>query len=467
MSYNNYMKEYFKEKYQELFSQLDIQKNIKEYPDLKLDNITCGSHKELWFKCPKGHSFKKYIFNLCNSQDHKLICPECNSSWNSKISKRTNKQKISRNISNIKSGNLLYLKYPEIFSELDIQKNTEEFPNINLYEISPKSGLNLYWKCPKCGKSYLATPHNRLAKIPRNCPYCSNKKAKQGINDLKTYCEKNNPLLISEWSDKNPNMETFLPFSNKKVFWKCNKCNMEYRSSIYSRVKNNTGCPYCSGRFAIPGKIDLKTLFPDVASQWDYEKNYPEIPEYVKPSSNKKYYWKCPNGHESYLASPDKRTRKYCPTGCPKCGNRHSVPELTIFNIVKKYYDKYTENGKFIDNWEIDIYSPTGDICTEYDGDYYHKNSEDRETSKNIKISEKHNLFRIKETTEKENNLKKDIKYYGDKKVIIFYIYKNYESDEYYKGLSKIIEEIYRITVDYEEYKKEYYKELQRLHGLK
>ena len=68
----------------------------------------------------------------------------------------------------------------------------------------------------------------------------------------------------------------------------------------------------------IKGKTDLKTRFPEVAAQWDDEKNEGTGPEDVQPASMKKVWWRCAKGHE-WRATPDGRLRADPFTGCPYC----------------------------------------------------------------------------------------------------------------------------------------------------
>lgn len=54
--------------------------------------------------------------------------------------------------------------------------------------------------------------------------------------------------------------------------------------------------------------------------EWDYEKNAPLTPETVSYKSNKKYWWRCSEGHEwqAYIynrTGPQK-------TGCPVCAGQ-------------------------------------------------------------------------------------------------------------------------------------------------
>ena len=62
----------------------------------------------------------------------------------------------------------------------------------------------------------------------------------------------------------------------------------------------------------------LSALFPQIAKEWDYEKNAPLTPDLVAAHSGKKAYWICEKGHEysSVIAS---RTGDDC--GCPVCSN--------------------------------------------------------------------------------------------------------------------------------------------------
>ena len=63
----------------------------------------------------------------------------------------------------------------------------------------------------------------------------------------------------------------------------------------------------------------LADLFPQIAEEWDYEKNSPLTPELVAAHSGKKAYWICKNGH-SYSSVIASRTGDDA-CGCPVCSN--------------------------------------------------------------------------------------------------------------------------------------------------
>ena len=69
-------------------------------------------------------------------------------------------------------------------------------------------------------------------------------------------------------------------------------------------------------RFKQPGN-NLLVKFPIIAMEFDSEKNG-ITPDKVYPSSNKKYWFNCPKGHE-YKTSIAHRTKEG--TGCWKCYN--------------------------------------------------------------------------------------------------------------------------------------------------
>ena len=62
---------------------------------------------------------------------------------------------------------------------------------------------------------------------------------------------------------------------------------------------------------------------------WDFQLNKPFTPKDVPARSNKKFYWKCKNGHPSYPCSPDKKIFNKC--GCPICSNHKVVYGINDF----------------------------------------------------------------------------------------------------------------------------------------
>ncbi|MBQ5361744.1 MAG: zinc-ribbon domain-containing protein, partial [Clostridia bacterium] len=125
--------------------------------------------------------------------------------------------------------------------------------------------------------------------------------------------------IVEECRDKNGKLDprSLSPASHTSVWWKCAQGH-SYKSAPYSRTgRYNSGCPFCTGRKALPGFNDLKTLKPELASEWYQPFNGDLTPEDVTLSSNKKVWWCCSENHV-WEACVYSRTR-YRGSGCPVC----------------------------------------------------------------------------------------------------------------------------------------------------
>ncbi len=309
--------------------------------DLTPAQVTHGSTKKVWWKCAEGHEWEAVIYSRA---DQNCGCPYCSGRF--AIPGKTD----------------LATTNPELAAEWHPTKNGDLFPS----QITKSSPKKVWWRC--------AEGHEWQARIViRNkgvgCPYCSGRFAIPGKTDLAT----TNPELAAQWhptknSDLTPEQVTAR--SGQKIWWRCAEGH-EWQTRIADRQKGR-GCPYCSGRFAIPGKTDLATTNPELAAEWHPTKNGKLTPAQVMPGSNKKVWWMCPKGHE-WQASPN--TRIYQKTGCPICygETQTSFPEQAIFYYFSKITtaeNRYMLKGKT----EIDIYLPSYRIGIEYDGERWHAN---------------------------------------------------------------------------------------------
>lgn len=66
---------------------------------------------------------------------------------------------------------------------------------------------------------------------------------------------------------------------------------------------------------------NLQVCNPTLSKEWHPTKNYPLTPSDVTPSTQKKVWWQCGDGHE-WLSSLNNRSRKRNGTGCPYCAKR-------------------------------------------------------------------------------------------------------------------------------------------------
>lgn len=79
-------------------------------------------------------------------------------------------------------------------------------------------------------------------------------------------------------------------------------------------------CPYCAGIH--PETRTLEAVYPEIAKEWNYEKNGDLLPSHISKSSAVRVWWKCSKGHE-WQTSVNNRTSSHH-SGCPYC-NGHSI----------------------------------------------------------------------------------------------------------------------------------------------
>ena len=209
--------------------------------------------------------------------------------------------------------NSLKVKCPELLKEWDYEKNGDLNPEF----VSAGSNSKVWWKCEH-KHSWSAVVSSRVR--GNGCPYCSGKYVLKGFNDLASQF----PSLIKEWDfDRNGNLkpDELLSGSHKKVWWKCGHGH-SWETKVSTRTRMGTGCPTCAGLLPIKGENDFGTLYPELAKEWDYEKNGNMKPSDFLPGSEKVVWWKCPKGH-SYDTQIAIRAKYNC--GCPVCNNKRVV----------------------------------------------------------------------------------------------------------------------------------------------
>lgn len=325
----------------ELLSEWDYEKN-----SISPDEITAGAEKMIWWICTKGHSYQSLVYNRKKGAG----CPYCDG------------KKVLVGYNDLATTN------PEITKEWDYEKNGDLKPT----DITAGSHKKVHWKC-QYGHEWIVSAKER--NMGQNCPYCSNKRVLVGYNDLYTYCI-NNHLedVITEFdTDKNKfTMKDVTVGSDRDTWWKCSNGH-SYKSSPSRRVMRGAGCGICSHNILVKGINDLATTHPEIAKEWDYEKNQEKPDEVMAGSNIKKYWFICPKGH-SYKTTVLGRKRG---TDCPQCNieNHTSFPERAIFYYMKQYIDEVEDSyhNPIIGRKEIDIYLPKYNFGIEYDGQAWHK----------------------------------------------------------------------------------------------
>lgn len=152
------------------------------------------------------------------------------------------------------------------------------------------------------------------------------------------------PNIAKEWSDKNketPDVVTSGASGDR--WWICPTCHMEYQATVSNRVKYHSACPYCA-HIKVAPETSLMNVYPDIAKEWDYDKNFPLTPNDVMPGTDKRVWWVCEKGHSW-------KTLIYSRTGphkskCPVCQRHAVIPETSLYadNIILANLWDYNKN---------------------------------------------------------------------------------------------------------------------------
>ena len=349
---------------------------------IKPKDIIPGSHKKYWWLCPVGHEYQASPDN--RTKNNRTGCPICAQQLQTSFPEQAlfyyirrrfpdtmnryshNGKEIDIYIPSIKVG----IEYDGYRYHTKDTRRREEEKDIAL----EKDGIRLIrvkeveseWHEKRENIIFVRRRDNYEKTIPViiseiykriDCKDIISVDVDRDRNDILSlfYVAKSensflkkHPELVEEWDQKKNgklNMEMFSPGSGIKVWWRCSK-EHSYQMSFNDRDKG-AGCPVCAGQRILNGFNDLATKFPEIANEWNYEKNRDVTPEKVMPGSQMKVWWTCSAGH-SYQATIASRTRMK--SGCPYCAGKLAISGktdlLTRHPWIKDYWD-YEKNSGF------------------------------------------------------------------------------------------------------------------------
>ena len=340
--------------------------------------VTYGSNKEVWWKCPNGHSYQQTVHK---KTARNAGCPICSG---------------HRTVPGI---NDFATFSPEIAKEWHPTKNGTLQPS----DISKKNGRKVWWQC-KYGHEWQATPHDRVTD-KTGCPICNQRRQTSFPEQaIFFYIKKLYPDTVSRYRDIFDNgmeLDVYVPSirfavefdgaawhnteeSHKREIIKYNICRQN--SITLFRVKEHTGhkwkdvadCTYSIQKirngqnlqgviqdildridqnsnmwtrrnpkqvhssitvdldrdsneireYLTPISNSLPEQRPDLALEWNPERNGNLKPEMFGINSNDRVWWKCSScGHEwrtTIIHRAGKRN-----SGCPECARRKKGQTLT------------------------------------------------------------------------------------------------------------------------------------------
>lgn len=344
--------------------------------------ITCGSEIKVYWKCENGHSWKAQISTRVNNNSH---CPECYKFYKSSFSEQViyyyikqifkdaisrykykNKHEIDIFIPSINLGIEYDGCYYHRNLEREIAKNkfleSEKVHLIRVKEmkknIEEKQKDNIIYCKYDYKYDFMKEVIAEIFQIINN-KY--GKKLKISVDvlrdrykiwDIFLNVQKQNnlltthPKLVEEWDyEKNGILipEMFTHGSMQLISWKCNKGHT-FEATINNRAHTKKGrkCPYCAN-FKVNDENSLKNIAPELAKEWDYEKNEKK-PEEVLYRTSKIYYWKCDKGHSWKARVSD----RYRGSRCPFCYHNRITYEKSFaykYPLLLKEWDYEKNKG--------------------------------------------------------------------------------------------------------------------------
>ena len=352
---------------------------------LKPTEVTVQSARKVYWRCKEcGHIWKTAVYNRTTGYG----CPKCGLL---RMVYAHEKPKINESLAE---------QNPRLAKEWNFERNGTLTPN----DIKAHSSRKVWWKCSN-GHEWLASVNSRNRKqsgCPACSLETQTSYPEQAIFYYLLKHFKSGVFNRYNFEGDKEKFEVDVYISSVNVgieydgmYWHKNKEQLEHRKEMFLqkkgirliRVKESNknfvdhdviqymitpGFKYQYLAYAIYQiykllgvkkykKVDLdkdaikimenyKKLFyensfackfPEIAKEWDYDKNGQLRPEEFKPHSNVIVYWKCTNGH-SWKADINHRTSG---KGCPYCAGK---------KVLKGYNDLASQYPELLREWDYE-----------------------------------------------------------------------------------------------------------------
>lgn len=348
-----------------LISKWDYELN----PDVDPSRITVGNSSYFWWKCEKGHSYP----STPQSQRHGSGCTVCSGKY------------VLKNVNDLETVR------PDLACQWDYSKNGDLSPR----QFTKGSSQKVWWKCA-LGHSWKATISSRGK---NGCPKCNDFGTSFPEQSVYFYVKQVYGDAINRFKGEPWELDVYMPSSkiaveydgrmfhkgekqvirdNKKDAW-CREQGIKLiriREKGLDRTESaicifrecdkdisleksiNALMDYLDCEIDInidKDRVDILNLytrfikahslekeFPEIAKEWNYEKNGSLTPSMVAKGTHQKVWWICKNGHE-YESSPAKR----CITGrgCSYCAHQ---------KVEKGKTDFASQHPELLNEWDYE-----------------------------------------------------------------------------------------------------------------
>lgn len=179
--------------------------------------------------------------------------------------------------------------------------------------------------------------------------------------NLENWCKTNEKeSILTEWDySQNAVSPAEISYgSHKKAWFVCQWCGYKWNCEIKARTIGKSKCPICAKKIAgkklqqrkLQVNGSLQENRPDIALEWDYEKNNGITPDDVTFSSHEYAWWKCSDCCNEYRMMVNDRANGQ---GCPKCRYSKMVQSQNKTHI-SKHGSLADNNPKLADEWDYE-----------------------------------------------------------------------------------------------------------------
>ena len=347
-----------------LASYFDVEKNR-----ISPSEVLATSHRSYWWRCPHGpdHTWRASPLTVSAKSEPCPCCPP-----------RMTQVSVTNSLRWWCSLNSERGK--KVLTEWDVAANSGLTPDEVIYT---NQRTKVSWKCPEAFDHVWKTSVHERTMDGRDCPFCNRRRPSSTNNLLDKYPEI--AVLLHPTLNTNVDLSTVSPTSHVKLWWKCPNGDDHVWQGTPNSMGGHPQCGFCDGK-RVSITNSLASRFPEIAEEFDLEKNKPLTASDVTFGSGKKYWWRCPvNPEHSWSTTASLRTGRL-KTGCPECVIApRSRREILLAHEIGTFFDidqldhRVRENGKTFD---CDIIIRSERIIIEYDGSYWHKNKLDLDTNK-------------------------------------------------------------------------------------
>ncbi len=255
-------------------------------------DVLPATNRRVWWQCPAGHEWSARV----STRSTGTSCPHC---------------------PRLPTATTLLAGYPELSKEWDTTAN-----GALTDAVTSGSDRRVGWRCEH-GRWWATRICSRTRGT--GCPYCAGRLA-----TAETSLAALRPDLVVEWSaDLNGDLDpaTVLPRSSRRVWWRCATDPAHvWQATVDSRSSQVTGCPVCAGTRVTP-QTSLAAAHPQVAAEWDPDRNGTRTPDTVAVHSKALAWWRCPAGHQWEAQIGARASHR---SGCPYCSGRRATAATSL-----------------------------------------------------------------------------------------------------------------------------------------